>query len=362
VVVPSGSDHTSAIVLLPHRGLRNIYVRELGRAYQSLGVQPLYGPENLFDSDLAPDLLHLHWPEEVYRSPQEGSLDERIDRFHGRLDRLRGAGTRIIWSVHNLNPHETPSPTTAHRAYQGVVDRAHVIHHHCPASEALLRAHYRVPEGQAHFVAPHGHYLAYRHDMTRSQARAELGMDDSRFVFLHFGQIRDYKGLNIVENAFREVRGSRKHLIVAGSVSLSLSPAARIRFRTRRTLARRTTYVFTSIRNDDVQRYFLACDAVVLGHTGGLNSGVAVLAMTFGKPVIGPRLGCIEWVLAQGSNLIYESARASEIARAMEAAAQLDPDAVGARNRSVAAGWSWETIASQVVALTARGPADRSRG
>jgi beta-1,4-mannosyltransferase len=345
-------------VLLPHRGLRNIYVRELGRAYLSLGVNPLFGPVNLFESDFVPDLLHLHWPEEVYRSLQEGALEHRVERLLDRLDRLRADGTRIAWTVHNVVPHETATAEIASRAYQGVIDHADVVHHHCPASEATLRARYRIPDGQKHVVVPHGHYASYANDMTPAGARRSLGIDPSRFVFLHFGQIRDYKGVDIVEYAFRRLRSGRKHLVVAGGVNLSLSRLDRARDFALRRLSRRRTYALDSIRNDDVQRYFLSCDAVVLGHTSGLNSGVAVLAMTFGKPVIGPRLGCIEWVLAQGSNLLYDSGDAGALQRAMDEAMRLDLEAVAAVNRRVTAGWTWEAIAARVLEACAAGPID----
>lgn len=347
---PSGNVGKPATVLLPHRPHGNIYVRELGRGYASLGVTPLYGSTNVFESDFVPDLLHLHWPEEVYRAPQEGPLSQRIDRFLFRLNWLHDRGTRIVWTVHNLRPHETRLPHEAHEAYQGVIDRADVVHHHCPVSEDLLRAHFRIPEGQVHIVVPHGHYLGYPNDMTRSQARSALGIDPAAFVFLHFGQIRNYKGLEVVERAFRRLRAPGKHLVVAGSVNLSLSSFARVGFYARRRLARRTTYSLDACRNDEVQRYLQACDAVVLGHTRGLNSGVAVLAMTFGKPVIGPRLGCIEWVLAQGSNLVYEPGDVRALVRAMESATRLDREAAGAVNRSLAAGWTWEAIASRAMA------------
>jgi len=346
-------------VLLPHRALRNIYVRELAHGYASLGVQPIHGPENLFESDFVPDLLHLHWPEEVYRAPQEGSLDCRISRFLDRLDRLRDHGTRIIWTVHNLKPHETASAGAEHDVYQAVIDRAHVIHHHCALSERLLSDHYRMPEGQTSIVVPHGHYLSYPNDMTREQARASLGLDESKFVFLHFGQIRDYKGLDLVENAFRKLRLRRKHLVVAGRVGLSKAFSTRARFRVRRAMARQTTYLLDSVRNDEVQRFFLACDAVVLGHIGGLNSGVAVLAMTFGKPVVGPGLGCIGWLLSQGSNVSYDYGNRA-LEHAMEAATRIDLEAASEHNKRTSAGWTWEAIAAQAASAATRGAAPRA--
>jgi glycosyltransferase involved in cell wall biosynthesis len=345
---PSGRQ--PATVMLPHRAMRNIYVRELGRGYLSLGIQPIFGEAYLFESDLIPDILHLHWPEEVYRSLQDGGFDEHVDRFLARLDRLRASGTRIVWTVHNLKPHEIAMPAAEHRAYQGVIDRAHVIHHHCPLAERTLRSEYRIPGGQTHIIVPHGHYASYANTMTRAEARAALGLDASAFVFLHFGQIRAYKGLDLVERAFDRARVARKHLVVAGGVDLSLSRAGRLRFFARRKLARRISHFLDAVWNDDVQRFLNACDAVVLGHTAGLNSGVAVLAMTFGKPVVGPRLGCIEWVLEQGANVLYPPGDAAALARAMESASGLDLAACAETNRSVAASWSWDAIASRAVA------------
>jgi len=341
--------HNPTTVLLPHQAMRNIYVRELGRAYASLGVEPIYGSANLFESGLVPDLVHLNWPEEVYRSPQEGSVGVRVERFLSRLDRLIGMGTRLIWTVHNLAPHEVASAGVEQRAYQGVVDRAHVVHHHGEDSEHLLRSRYRIPAGQAHIIVPHGHYFGYPNTMTRSQARALLGLDESNFVYLHFGQIRGYKGLDVVEKAFGRLGVRHKHLLVAGALGVSQSRMDRLWFFTRRKLGRDATYVLKVIRNDDVQRYLQACDAVVLGHTTGLNSGVAVLGMTFGKPVVGPRLGCIEWTLEQGTNVLYDPGDVRSLKHAMEEVTRLDPATAGAHNREVAAGWTWEAIAQRAI-------------
>src|SRR4029453_13190049 len=127
---PSSPAHTKT-VLIPHRPLGNIYVRELGTAYASTGVQPIYGPENLLDSELVPTYLHLHWPESIYHAQHElGLLKRRIARYLHRLDRLYRLGTRIIWTVHNLKPHEVEDEAAELDAYQDTIDRAHVIHHH----------------------------------------------------------------------------------------------------------------------------------------------------------------------------------------------------------------------------------------
>ena len=55
-------------VLIPHRLGANIYVQQLGRAYQELGCSVVYGAENFVESNLEFDIIHLNWPEEIYNN------------------------------------------------------------------------------------------------------------------------------------------------------------------------------------------------------------------------------------------------------------------------------------------------------
>ena len=56
------------LVLLPH-GIHGggIYIRELGRAYAAIGCRVVFNADNFREALIAPDLVHLHWPEEHYR-------------------------------------------------------------------------------------------------------------------------------------------------------------------------------------------------------------------------------------------------------------------------------------------------------
>jgi glycosyltransferase involved in cell wall biosynthesis len=104
-----------------------------------------------------------------------------------------------------------------------------------------------------------------------------------------------------------------------------------------------------NVPDSEIQMYFNACDAVALGHRRGLNSGIPILAMTFGKPVLGPRMGCIDWVLQQGTNLAYEPGDVHGLARIMRQIRHLPVDAIHEKNTSVARSWRWEHIANGVL-------------
>jgi glycosyltransferase involved in cell wall biosynthesis len=115
-------------------------------------------------------------------------------------------------------------------------------------------------------------------------------------------------------------------------------------------LSRRCRFFLRTVPSAQVQTFVNASDCVVLSHRQGLNSGVAILAMTFGKPVVGPDLGCIEWVLRSGRNLVFKAGDADSLVECMEDAATLDLPSAGAANRAVASGWTWKNMAKAVLA------------
>jgi beta-1,4-mannosyltransferase len=340
------------IVLIPHLLGGNIYVRELGKAYRNLGCDVVYSSANFHQMDLRPDLLHVQWPEALYSWTGEGSLEHRCSNFIQTLDRLRRDGCRIVWTVHNLRPHELADAGTDEVAYQALIDRADVMLHHCPKSMDLLKATYRVPDRVTHIVTPHGHYLGYRNDVSRADARARLKIPEDAFVYLHFGYVRLYKGVDRLLRAFARTAVPTKFLLIAGQYGAIQARSAfsqKWMLRRIRYFSRSVRLMFGSVASDEVQYYVQAADALVLSHTSGLNSGVAVLGMTFGKIVIGPDIGCIGWVLKSGRNLSYDPSEPGAMARCMEQAYSMDLVEVSAVNREVARSWDWNHVAESAL-------------
>lgn len=346
-------------VLIPHATGGNLYIQELGHAYSKLGCEVVFGADNLLQQQLLPDLVHLNWPEEMYRWRNDLSLDARVTRFLTSINRLRKARVPVAFTVHNLAPHDFPNDPIDLKVYQEVINECSVIHHHCSTSERLLKSKYSIPESRVQVVAPHGHYLSYPNTIDRGAARIALGIPTDAIVFLQFGLIRGYKGLGALISSFDSCRVQEKFLLIAGEYH---APAGlegikqRLRLKLRKSLHANFKLVGQAIPSDHVQTYLNAADCLVMTHTAGLNSGVAVLGMTFGLQVIGPRLGCIESVLANGHNIIYSTGQVDEIARAMENVAMQTGEErqfASQENKRIAAGWQWTDIASQVMASVA---------
>ena len=57
------------------------------------------------------DILHLHWPEwelNAYSSATEAAARLRMKLL--AIDFLRGRGTRVVWTAHNLKAHDGLHP------------------------------------------------------------------------------------------------------------------------------------------------------------------------------------------------------------------------------------------------------------
>jgi len=73
------------------------------------------------------------------------------------------------------------------------------------------------------------------------------------------------------------------------------------------------------IEDNEVQVFFNACDIVVLPYLNILTSGAAVLALSFGRPVIAPDKGCIPELLNETMAFLYHNQ--NELTAAMASAA-----------------------------------------
>lgn len=140
-------------------------------------------------------------------------------------------------------------------------------------------------------VIPHGNYDHYGAAFRKEDARAILRIDEP-YVFLYFGLIREYKGVPNLIRAFEQLPAAdraRARLLLVGEVweqkkelyeQLAASPARD-----------KITLVDRYVPDGEVAKFFSAADAVVLPYTRASQSGVAHIAITYGKPLIVTRVG-----------------------------------------------------------------------
>jgi glycosyltransferase involved in cell wall biosynthesis len=239
------------------------------------------------------DILHFHWPQAFYRvSRRPRSVTKHLSflkfaYFMLRLAVARSLGYRMVWTIHQVYPHEI-----LHRVLDPLVPlvlsrSCHVLIAHDEHTATLARRHLRLPPGAVH-VAPLPSYAgAYGAQRPRAVVRAELGVAETSTVFLFFGGLRAYKNVDVLLDAFTALAAEDVALIIAG-----LAPDAKIaqRVRAAATADARVKARLELIPASDVPDLFAAADVAVLPRGDGGTSSSLVLALNMGVPVIAAKL------------------------------------------------------------------------
>jgi glycosyltransferase involved in cell wall biosynthesis len=82
-----------------------------------------------------------------------------------------------------------------------------------------------------------------------------------------------------------------------------------------------------------------------------LTSGSAILALSHGRPVIAPALGCLPETLPADATILYDPTAPDALANAIEAAVAGDLAAMGSRARAFADTLDWKPIAAATADL-----------
>lgn len=243
------------------------------------------------------DYLHLHW----LHALMDITRDDGADHLLAMLDHARQLGYRIIYTAHNIISHDSEHVERERGFRQraaGFYD--HVLAHGDFAKRRLVDE-LGIDPAKVH-VMPHGTYLGYyKNHLSREAARAKLGLAPGKFVFLFFGNIKGYKGIDALMEAFGKLRAQRGDaaLVIAGRV---FEEDALARLQGHADADANIVFRPGFIDDDEAQHYFNAADLVILPYRRILTSGAAMLSFAFNRPVIAPRSGLMPEFVEDGKH------------------------------------------------------------
>ena len=240
-----------------------------------------------------PGTLNIHWTTPIMQyatGPFRAAIE--LDRFSAALHKFRTAGGRLVWTLHNVLPHEARHVWAETQLAQLLADRADAIH---ALSEITARQASEVLRLDPHrvVVIEHSSYLGRYPDwISRDAARKKLGLGPDDKVLVALGGIRPYKGLGRLLDVFHELAEDDPtlRLLVAGKPAQTQETAG---LKRRCEQSSRVISEFSYVPDDQLQVWFGAADLAVLPYSRILNSGVFWLAQTFGLPIVGPRTGAL---------------------------------------------------------------------
>ena len=245
------------------------------------------------------DILQVHWPEAVFWN--------RLSRLHPRgarfaaerllanADRVKAAGGAVVWTVHDLSPHDGIAPAQRDvwedflprflARIDAVISLSRVGLQEAGGVHPMLR-------GKPSLVVPHPHFRNVFSPLpSREAARRALALPETGVVLCSVGQIRHYKGLLPLIEIFGAAR-TEATLVVAGNCQdRALADALR---------AAGQAAGGSSVRLDlrvlterEIVEIHAAADLAVFNFASILNSGSVLTALSLDTPVLAPARGSL---------------------------------------------------------------------
>lgn len=208
---------------------------------------------------------------------------------------------RVVITVHDVESFgASVLPARMVGAIYGLADCL-IVHNQVCRGEMMSAL--RVSPGKIRIV-PHGNYLhMIGGAFNKADARRSLGIDAAKKIILFFGQIKEVKGLEVLLKAMPSVVSEQPEavLLIAGrpwrsdfmayeammdSIGIRDHCISHIRY----------------IPDEEVPLYYSACDLVALPYRRIYQSGVVLMAMSYGKAVMVSDLPGMTEIVTHGEN------------------------------------------------------------
>ncbi len=230
-----------------------------------------------------PDLVIVQWWH-PYFAPSYQAITKRIK------------GPKVLFVCHNVFPHER-FPLDRILTYMTLKAGDYFIVQSGRDEEDLKSI---IPNA-IYRRAVHPTYNAFKMTgISKKDARSILGLAEDERVMLFFGFVRKYKGLEYLIKAMPMIKarldncrllivgdfGDDKEVYIKSIQDYDIKDVVDVH----------DGY----IPDKEVEKYFAACDTVILPYVSATQSGIVQIAYGFNKPVIATNVGGLPDVVSDG--------------------------------------------------------------
>lgn len=167
---------------------------------------------------------------------------------------------------------------------------------------------------------PHPTYNAFKiRNLDKAQARKELGEREDTKLLLFFGFVREYKGLKHLLKAMPQVKEKLENVKLMVVGSFADDKADYVQLISDMQIEDCVEVIDGYTPDNEVEKYFAACDVVVLPYESATQSGIVQIAYGFEKPVIVTNVGGLPDVVTDGkTGYVVEAGKPETLAEAVQ--------------------------------------------
>ena len=351
VQVSKENDNLIKAIYTTYRGKSHPYMDLLTGALADEGVEVEFAYPGYWTLLRAvkehglPDIFHLQWQHPLFLASRLDKMVILTVLFFVQYFFLRLLGVRFVWTVHELLHFGTNRPgweMAASRLLARLVEQLIV---HCDTAVPIVADELNIKRSRIS-VMIQGHYADYYPPApTQQEARSQLDISSDSIVLLFFGHIRPYKGIDKLMNSFSQTDVENAQLIVLGKPH-GATPELVPQLTEIAAKDSRITTRFEYIPDDELAVYLGACDLVALPYTDSLTSAAALLASSYGRPILAPKLGCMGEFPADTA-ILYDPLAADGLQNAMNEALMAPLTEMGKASKQYSLQFPWSLAATK---------------
>ncbi len=296
-------------------------------------------------------LLHLHWIESLFRAfSWKKTLLRSILLTLFLLLTKYVFKKRIIITIHNLFPHERLFPYLENWVFYTVLMISDAIIAHNNYTKLFLIKYYK-QKPQKIKVIPHGNFIEYYpSNISREEARKTLNIPRDKIVLLFLGAIRKYKGLEEALPVLEEILSKYEqfYVMICGK-PYDEELADRIRGFCNK-YPDKCFIRLEYIPDEEIQLFMKASDVGIIPYSRVTTSGSALLFLSFGKPVIVPKLPPIVEQVGD-AGIYYRPGDKESLKRAILELVNIDLESLSKKAYRKALEYDWNIIARETLKL-----------
>ncbi|MFA6770489.1 MAG: glycosyltransferase [Bacteroidales bacterium] len=250
-------------------------------------------------NDWEPDLLIMRYWMSFF-APSQGFVGRRLLKK-----------TKIISILDNVVPHERRFFDTPFTKYFLEGNHGFIV-----LSSAVGQDLLKLKPNANYTTIPHPLYNHFGEKVDRAFAQKQLRLEPGKKNLLFFGLIREYKGLDILIDAFSSLDQSYQ-LIIAGEPYGSFET---YRKKIENSPAKDRIKTFTRYISDaEVPLFFSAADITVLPYRTATQSGISAISFHFDVPLITTNVGGLKEAIEQpGTGIVVDKAQSDHIANGIK--------------------------------------------